>query len=268
MKKIIKITKINLVLLIAMAIIGITVSNATFAYNVSMNTDKTEFSKNDEFVVSVDVSDIQAEKGIITFGATIEYDKDSLTLVKMEGKNGWSNPSYNEDNGLLVTDRNTPTTTSGETVFQITFKVNENSKQNVTIKLNDVSVANGYELSKLSVAVTKNITVKDGTVNNTTNSNTDTNNNSDSKGTDSESKTSTGTTNTTNNENKTKTGNTTNSVTKTTNAVKTNTTDDSLPRTGASSIIVKVLLPSIIAIVAIIAVLNYVKIKKIEKCKK
>ena len=134
---------------------------------VSMQMEKTEFKKGDEFTVDINISDIQSERGVISLGATLEYDKDSLTLVKMEGQNGWESPSvgssYNEANGKIAITRN-GLGNNNETIFKITFKVKEGAKKNILITLRNITLADGT--SPLSVEkVYKNITIQEGTDN-------------------------------------------------------------------------------------------------------
>lgn len=140
---------VNISLILVILIICI-MGNVYAAINckISMHTSKNEFKQGEEFVVDVKLSNLQSERGIIAFGATLEYDKQSLTLVKMEGKNGWSTPSYSEVNGKLVMERN-GFATKDEILFQITFKFNEKSDKNVLITLKNLEVADGNERSKL-----------------------------------------------------------------------------------------------------------------------
>lgn len=144
MKKVV----ITSLILVIMAICMIGNVYAAITCKVNLQTTKTEFKKNEEFVVDVKLSNLQSKKGIIAFGATLVYDKESLTLVKMEGKNGWATPSYSEDNGKLVMERN-GFATKDETLFQITFKFKEESNKNVSIALKSLEVADGNERSKL-----------------------------------------------------------------------------------------------------------------------
>ena len=125
--------KIVIMSLILIMIICV-MNNVYAAINCSVNmqTAKTEFRQDEELVVDVRLSNIQSERGIIAFGATLEYDKNSLTIVKMEGKNGWATPSYNEAEGKLVMERN-GLTTKDETMFQIIFKVKEQNNKNISI---------------------------------------------------------------------------------------------------------------------------------------
>lgn len=151
-----RIVKLSLILLATMCIMGNVY--ATINCNVNIVTAKTEYSENEEFTVDVNLTNIQSEEGVIALGGTLEYDKESLTLEKMEGKNGWSNPSYNEANGKFVMDRDSATT-SDETIFTITFKVKENSKENLEIALKNITVSDGEESNKIEL-VNKAITIK------------------------------------------------------------------------------------------------------------
>lgn len=158
MKKII--VGLSLIVLILVGIIG-TVYAADAS--VSLQTSKNEYTKNEEFTMDVVLSGLTTQKGVAALMATLEYDKDSLTLVKMEGQNGWSTPSYNEANGKLVTDKNS-NVTSTETVLKLTFKVKENAKQNLVITLKNMSASGGSGDIEMARAY-KELTVQSGTVN-------------------------------------------------------------------------------------------------------
>lgn len=160
MKKMVKLSLIMLAAIICFA----GVVYAASSCKISLEIAKSEFSKNEEFSVDVKLSDIQSERGFIALEAVLEYDKSSLTLVKMQGQNEWSNPikdlSYNEATGKLVIDKN-GLAKSDEVILKLTFKVNENSKDTTTITLKDIKASDAT--SPVQVAtVTKNITIKNG----------------------------------------------------------------------------------------------------------
>lgn len=161
MKKMVKLSLIMLAAIICFA----GVVYAASSCSISLETAKTEFSKNEEFSVDVKLSNIQSERGFIALEAVLEYDKTSVTLVKMQGQNEWSNPikdlSYNEATGKLVIDKN-GLAKSDEVILKLTFKVNENSKDTTTITLKDIKASDAT--SPVQVAtVTKNITIKGAT---------------------------------------------------------------------------------------------------------
>lgn len=248
-----KIVKLSLVLITVCMICMMGRVYAALSCNVSLNASKTQVSKGEEFTIDAYISNIQSDRGVISLGATLEYDKESLTLVKMEGLNEWETPkegkSYNSSNGKMAIERDS-LGKNNETFLRITFKVNNNNKQNLNIVLKDIIVADGTTPARIS-QVSKAITVTTGT---TGNGNTNTNN-----VTNGGSSTDNGTTN---NVNKNNIGNTNsnNNSDKTTNTIKINKDvkkDKELPKTGDNTII----LISAIAILVIGAVVFFIKMK-------
>lgn len=149
MKKILKLVLLVLLVTICMA----SSVYAAISCNITMEAEKKEVSKNEEFTVTVKITDIQSERGIISLGATLEYDKDSLELVKMEGQNNWETPqvgfSYNESNGKIVITRN-GFAKENENVLKITFKMKETAKESATVTLKDITGADGKELAQIN----------------------------------------------------------------------------------------------------------------------
>ena len=97
---------VTLSLTLVLIFMVITNVYAVSSFKVSMEASKDELTKNEEFTVEVKISDIQDEKGIIAMGGEIEYDKDSLTLVKVEqGSENWAKPSYSENSKKFAMDR-------------------------------------------------------------------------------------------------------------------------------------------------------------------
>lgn len=265
-----KIVKLSLVLLMAICIMG-NVYAAT-SCNVSVQTAKSEYSKNEQFTVDVNIANIQSDRGIISLGATLEYDKNSLTLVKMEGKNGWETPSsgtsYNEANGKIAITRN-GLGKNNETVFTITFKVKEQSKQNLSITLKDITVADGTQPVKIATTY-KNITIKEGTTNSGSQSGTDdpnknqttTTNPGTNAGTSTGSNANTTTGTSTNKGTSSSTSSTaTNKSTSTKSSNKNAVKSGSLPKAGSLGAIA--MIP--VVIIAIVAVIFFIKMKKINK---
>lgn len=138
MKKIITISLIMLVL----------VSTLTNIYaascTVTLQPSNGKVESNKEFTVDVNLSNIQDEKGMITFTARLEYDHTNLTFKKIEGQNGW-NPAYNEENGKIAAERAGGYTKDNETVFTVTFLVNGAVNANPNITLTDIVFSNGTE---------------------------------------------------------------------------------------------------------------------------
>lgn len=163
MKKIAKFSIIMLLMIIGLKVNVYAKPNC----NVNIQINKTEINKNEEFTVEVKISNIQSERGIIALEGILEYDKESITLIKMEGQNDWSTPikdlSYNESNGKLVIDKK-GLAKGDETILKLVFKANETSKKNNIIILKDITIADGI-LPSTVVNTYKYITVKEGTEN-------------------------------------------------------------------------------------------------------
>ena len=158
-----KVIKLSLILMLIMTCFVSTVYAETTqpSCTVSLETEKTNYSKNEEFNVDIKLSNIKSDRGFIAFEAVLDYDKDSLTLVDMEGQNRWVTPvkdlSYNETTGKFVMDKS-GLATSDEVILRLKFKVNENSKENLTISLKDAGASDATVSAKVTV-VPKSITI-------------------------------------------------------------------------------------------------------------
>lgn len=228
-----KLLSLTLTLIIVMSLM----TNVYAVSNCKVSlTAKSEVNKGDEFSVDVMLSNIEDENGIIAISGKLEYDTNSLELKKMERQGEWAKPTYNELNGEFVTERG-DYATNNEAVFKITFKVKEESKQNLEIAIRNITASNGVKDIESADATTR-VTVmsiipdeKPDTNPNTPNDTTQTpelvmgeDNNSN----------------------------------KNNNKVA---SEKDLPDTGLSNTMV----PVIIAMISIIAVLSFIKMRKIDK---
>lgn len=236
MKRIVKLNLIFIALFCIMFFIGNVY--AALSGRVSLEATKTEVEKDEEFIIDVKLCDIQSEVGIISLGGTLEYDKDSLTLLGMQGQNNWDTPvdkfSYNPENGKLVVAKN-GLAKEDETVFTIKFKVKDTSKTETNITLKDITVADGTEPADINIA-TRKVVLKKGT-----------------QGGNQQPEQNTITNNTTTNSN-------TNSQTTTNKVSDTTTKNETLPKTGTKSVI----LITVIGIIIIAIVISYVNYRKIR----
>lgn len=242
MKKIVKLSLIFISLISIMFIVGNVY--AALSCNISLETVKTEFSKDEEFIIDVKLSNIKSDMGIISLGATLEYDKNSLTLLEMQGKNDWDTPiekiSYNPENGKLVLAKG-GLAKNDETVFTMKFKVKETSKTETNVTLKNITVADGTEPANVNVA-TKKFMLKKGTQEDTQKPEQN---------------------NTTNNTTTTDTNNSlnTNSSINSLNKIEDNTTkSEVLPKTGTKSIMLIIFI-GIVIISIVISYINYKKMK-------
>ena len=142
MKQLKKISAVFMMLLLAAIFV-----NKTYAKidcNVNLSTSKKEVNNGEKFSVSVKVTNLQSSKGIIAIGAILGYDKNSLTLLEIEGQNKWSDPMHNDSTGRLIAVKN-EFATKDENVFKITFKVNAKAGKNAWVKINDFEISDGNE---------------------------------------------------------------------------------------------------------------------------
>ncbi len=263
-----KLGKISFILL---SIVCMTISCYAASCTMSMESAKNEYKPNEDVVVDVKLTNIDAGEGIIALEGVLEYDTNSLTYVKMEGQNGWETPSYNAGNGKFIMSRNALVATP-EALLKITFKVKGQSAKSPTITLKNIKASGGIATGDIAVAnISKTITVNTPTpppTNNTTNTNTNTNTtptnntvpNTNTIITPTNNAVSNTNTNAgaSTNQNKTPTSNSTIVATtgnNTTDSVKTGI----LPKTGATRIGLAVLL-----IAVGVAVVFYIKMKKLD----
>lgn len=130
---------------------------AAESFNITQKMEKSEFNKNEEIKVEFDLSSMQVGEGIISIRATLEYDKDSLTVISTEGQNGWK-VSYNDAERIMLIEHDNLIKDNGP-LFKVTFKIKENSKSNLIIGLKDITAAGaGDEISVVNVQ--KTITIK------------------------------------------------------------------------------------------------------------
>jgi len=156
-----KIAILSIIILLVMVVLTLNVY-AKPNCNINIQTKQEEIEQGKEITIDVNLSNIESERGIIAIEGVLEYERDCLTLSKMEGKNDWATPikdaSYNESNGKFVIDKS-GLAKSDETILKITFTVNETNKENTTISLKNINVADGTAPAKIEDTY-KNIKIK------------------------------------------------------------------------------------------------------------
>ena len=132
----------------------------SFATSIEKVSDQPVYS-GDEMEVSVKVHDLTAiDKGLITLGGKLDYDKNVLEKISIENQNGWD-VTMNEDNLKFVTDNNQYVTGNSD-IFKMKFKVKEAIDQDITtiISVKDIVASNGdievaSENANLEISITK-----------------------------------------------------------------------------------------------------------------
>lgn len=143
MKQLKKISVVFMMMLL-LAAIFVNKTYAKIDCNVNLSTSKKEVNNGEKVSVSVKVTNLQSSKGIIAIGAILGYDKNSLTLLEIEGQNKWSDPMHNDSTGRLIAVKN-EFATKDENVFKITFKVNAKAGKDAWVKINDFEISDGNE---------------------------------------------------------------------------------------------------------------------------
>lgn len=203
-----------------------TFMNKTYAAlncNVNLSTPKNTLTYKEEFSVNVSISNLQTTNGIIAIGAIISYDRDSLTLIDIEGQNKWSDPFHNSSSGKITSFKN-ELSTKNEDVFKITFQVNEKekAKDSAWIKISNFEISDGNEEKNcggnsinIKIEDESNTNIENGDQeNNNQKPNTEPENNNQKPGNSQTTKPSTGTKKPTGNSNtNVQNGNTNNEVT-------------------------------------------------------
>lgn len=251
-----KIVVLSLTLLMAICCLV----NSVYAISCTMDLklSKSEISKGEEFTVDIILKEIDAEKGVIALGGTIDYDKNALEYVNVEGQGNWTKPSYNDANGKFALDRNDGYATTEETIARFTFKAKDTLNADDTkITLKEVTSSNGdTDIFATDVATT--VKFKE-----TSSGNQGGNNNQGGNGNSvNNSANNSANNNATNSSNDSKNSSTTSRNTNKTISANTseNLKNGVLPNTGATSVVL-----GIILLVIAVALIIYSRIRVIEK---
>lgn len=138
-----KILVLSCMVMFIISILGSNVFATISSATCTLNTPKSQYEVGEEVVVTFRLENLDADKGIISYSAVLDYDKTALEYVSCSGVGKWVTPSYNEENGMLIADRNEDySPLNGEDLCTITFKaISANS--NAKIKLSEITLANG-----------------------------------------------------------------------------------------------------------------------------
>ncbi len=176
---------------------------------------KKELTLNEEFSVSVVISNIQDQNGIYVLCSTLEFDKDKLQFCGIENATGWAQATYGENiknNGkgkILIERSGKDTAKNKQTVFRIKFKAIKDNVTNVNINLTNILVSNTKNDIKLGSIQPFKVNI--GTNNGGNSSGNDNNSNNNSNNNNSGNNSNNNNSNSETNSNNTKPGNNNNS---------------------------------------------------------
>ncbi len=145
-----KLKKISLGLILMLCICFSNKSYAVVGCNATITAQKQEITVEDEFTVTLSISNIQGENGILVLGGVLEYDKNMLTLIGRNTGDMWS-LSYNGTTGQFVADRDG---FAKDNQNVITFKFKAIKTGNTSIAVKNLLVTDAEEEKGINGAST------------------------------------------------------------------------------------------------------------------
>lgn len=143
--------KIGILIFIIIMILGISNYSQASSFNLDISADKTEIEAGEETEINVKLTNIDmGEKGINVVEGTLEYDKDFIENIQLEGINEWKK-IYNTEDGKLkgkfLFDKMNEGIKEEESIGTIKVKIKEDAKQGETqIKIKDIKSNDGENL--------------------------------------------------------------------------------------------------------------------------
>ncbi len=128
--------------------------------NITITASKNEYNPNETAIFTVHLSNLNATKGIFTFGAELDYNSNVLELEKIEGCNGWSNDNTKSKKFATIRDLGSSQSANDEDIVKIYFKVLEvSSDTKINVNLKNVDMSNGGSYKK-SLVTGSTVTIK------------------------------------------------------------------------------------------------------------
>lgn len=136
--------------------------------NMNLQTVKKEYQKGEEIEITASLSDIETNKGISSLKGRLQYDRASLDLIEIQGLNHWLT-SYDQKKGEFLLERNDVITNNTD-LLKIRFRVKQDTTQELTIALKNVTITDGNQEATLPDKAI-NITIRSEDSNNSNDSN-------------------------------------------------------------------------------------------------
>ena len=143
-----KLVKILIICIITISIL-ITKSQAV-SMQMQMTPEAEEYKAEEGKMVIIDLKltdfvNITPDT-VLGCYAEIEYDKELLSFVSIEGQNGW-NVEYSTDTNKIVLDTD-KANNNGDIIAKLRFNISQENisrdEKNVNIKLTNVTITDGY----------------------------------------------------------------------------------------------------------------------------
>lgn len=180
----------SLVIVLILAILLLVVNTTSYAandsYSMKIIPNKTSLKTNESVLITVRLEDVKiesGEKGIGSYEAVLEYDKNSFEFVNITSAANWDSAIFNEETGKFASVRSDALCSSeNQDIATIELKAKTNIYNGpTTIKLKNIGCSNFDGIVKTNDVTTQITLVQDST--GTTNQNTTVNNNSVSNNT-------------------------------------------------------------------------------------
>ena len=89
---------INIMFLVMFAFgVNVFAKETITSANITVKSLKNEYNVGETAEFVIHLNSLEASKGIITFGASMEYNHDILKLLEIEGAKGWSDNDNSSD---------------------------------------------------------------------------------------------------------------------------------------------------------------------------
>ena len=155
-----KILTIISIVIFTICALSINVFSVITSSTFKMSTSKETYNVGEEVTLTLRLDSLTADRGIISYGAVLEYDKSALKYVSHSGIGNWTSPYFNEENGKLIADRNSDfSPLDGEDLCTIKF-IAQKEVDNTTFKLSNIELSNGSNAPGKSNDVEISISIK------------------------------------------------------------------------------------------------------------
>ena len=141
-----KITVICLTLISTLILGTILAENsyAVLSCKVGLQTPQSTYTEGDEISVTVNISNLQAGKGIVALGAVVDYDKTALDLKEVIGENKWS--AQIGENKAKIVAYSGKKVIKDEAVMKLVFVVKKNiTTKSAWVKISNFEISDGNE---------------------------------------------------------------------------------------------------------------------------
>lgn len=119
-------------------------SYAVLSCKVGLQTPQSTYTEGDEISVTVNISNLQAGKGIVALGAVVDYDKTALDLKEVIGENKWS--AQIGENKAKIVAYSGKKVIKDEAVMKLIFVVRKNiTTKSAWVKISNFEISDGNE---------------------------------------------------------------------------------------------------------------------------